>query len=164
MISVSYSRKIAGDAYFTDPNEGLPSFSSGIASALPTRSWVLNCSGLKVYVEILGDDPLTPEESAALDLAHTNWIPVDPRRYYPYFRVETRSKGKFGNVEKVEWFEIDNGDGTYSGLAQDESYSWNGSTLTSKISKKYTKSGFVQHMETESYYTTDDDKIVTKVT
>jgi len=84
-------------------------------------------------------------------------------RYADTFKVETLTGGR---VTKIEWFETDNGDGTYADLARDAVYTWTQSKLTQVVEKTYYKDGSVvtESTETTSYFTTSDGKRVTKVT
>ena len=162
MPTKSYSRKTDIDGLIADPSIGSPSFLSGVISALPGRTWCSRADGPDLHIDVDGDD-LTQQEEDDLDAAYAVWSPAATRKFRPNFLVETHSNGRFGNILRREWFETDNGDGTYADLAEDETYNWNGSNLNSKVRKKYAKDGYVLETETETYYTTDDDKLVTKV-
>lgn len=99
--------------------------------------------------------------SAVVEMSTAEKNAVDS--YLDTYMVETISSGR---LQKVEWFETDDGDGTYSGLARDDTYSWVGSSLRSVTSRRYYKDGTVVagSVVVQSYYTTGDGKKVTKVT
>ena len=113
-----------------------------VSSGVPFTHW-----------KISGSD--VAEMSAAEKLA------VD--QYLDTFRVETLTGGK---TSKVEWFETDNGDGTYSDLAREETHTWSTGKLSQVVARRLHKDGSVVAGTTEtlSYYTTSAGKHVTKVT
>lgn len=161
MSTRTYTRKTDPTGKGADPSRGAPSFTSGILIALPDRVWRTAADASQVSVTVIGE--ISPQEDTDLTTAHTAWVPLDTRRYADTYKVETITQGR---VQKVEWFETDNGDGTYSGLARDTSHAWEGKKLTGMTSTKYYVDGTpVPDTETiTSYFTTSDGKRVTKVT
>lgn len=161
MPTRTYSRKTGPQGNPADPTRGDPSFTEGILTALPGRTWRTN-AGADVSLDIDGGD-LTQQEDDDLTAAHTAWTPTSQTAYAPNYEVTTTDKG---NVTKVEWFETDNGDGTYSGLARDATYNWApGSKLVSLTATRYAKDGSVLgEPTTESFYTTTSGERVRKVT
>jgi len=105
---------------------------------------------------------LTPAEKTTLDTCYANWTPGAIEFYEAVYEVETYQKGK---LLKVEWFQTDNGDGTYSNLAKDTSFTWQGSSLISKVEKEYFIDG-AQRGEaiTTNYYTNSAGQHIRKVT
>ena len=161
MPTRTYSRKTDSQGLPADPTWGDPSFSVGILAALPGRTW-RTAAGSDVALDIDGTD-LTQQEDDDLTTAHTAWVPIDTTRYADTFKVETISGGK---IQKVEWFETDEGEGVYSGLARDEIYTWSGNSLTAKTSTTYYKDGSAVpgSVVAETYFTASGGRRVTKVT
>lgn len=149
MPTRTFTRKTDLDGKPADPTKGDPSFSEGILTALPGRTWRVKAAA-DVVVDIDGAD-LTPTEDADLTQAHTDWTPGTNYRYDAVYEVQTSSMGK---IQKIEWFEIDNGDGTFSGLAKDMVYTWSGQKIMSTTTTDYYKDGEVAGSpHTENYYT-----------
>ena len=162
MPTRTYSRKTGPQGNPADPTRGDPSFSEGILTALPGRTWRTD-AGANVSLDIDGGD-LTQQEEDDLTAAHTAWTPTSQTAYAPNFEVTTTTRG---NVTKVEWFETDNGDGTYSGLAKDAVYAWTlgTSVLISITTTRYAKDGSViGDPVVEEFYTTSAGTRVKKVT
>lgn len=90
---------------------------------------------------------------------------ADDTLYLPVYEVATYSQGTT-RLDKVEWYETDNGDGTYSGLSRDAVYTWSASKLVSVVETSYYKDGapIVGETRTAEFYTTSDGKKVTKRT
>jgi len=165
MPTRSYSRKTAPAGNPADPTRGNPSFISGIATAIPGRTWRTAADGSDVTLHIDGGD-LTGQEDTDLTAAHTAWVPTDTLSYAPNFPVTTPDKGL---VQQTDWYETDNGDGTYSNLAMSEVNTWAGgganAVITSTTTTRYAKDGTtLGNPKIDSYYTTDDGKRVKKVT
>ena len=165
MPTRTYSRKTAPAGNPADPTKGNPSFTSGITTALPGRTWRTAANGADVVLNIDGGD-LTQQEIDDLDDAYTAWATTDNVAYSPRFPVTTSDKGL---VQQTDWYETDNGDGTYSDLAMSEVNAWagggNNSVLLSTTTTRYAKDGTtLGKPKVESYFTTDDDKRVKKVT
>jgi len=75
----------------------------------------------------------------------------DPRvRFTPTIQVDTIETNR---IQKSEWFEVDNGDGTYSNLFKKEVYTWQGVKLLSKVISEYYTNGTVANQKTLTYYT-----------
>lgn len=163
MPTRTYSRKTAPAGTPADPSKGAPSFLGGVTTALDGRTWRCAASGSDVTLDIDGGD-LTQQEDDDLTAAHTAWVTTDQESYLPNYQVTTQDKGL---VLKTEWFETDNGDGTYSDLAKDEVNEWSGggnSVLISSTTTRYAKDGTVLGTpEVVTYYTTDDGQRVKKV-
>ena len=164
MPTRNYSRKTAPAGNPADPTRGDPSFSDGVLTALPGRTWRTS-AGEDVTLHIDGDD-LTQQEDDDLTAAHTAWVPVDHIAYTADFPVTTPDKGQ---VLQTDWYETDEGGGVYSGLAKREENTWAGgganAVITSTTTTRYARDGSVLGTpETESYYTLDDGKRVKKVT
>jgi hypothetical protein len=165
MPTRTYSRKTAPAGGYADPTKGDPSFTSGVATAIPGRTWRTAASGSDVVLDIDGGD-LTGQEDTDLTAAHTAWVPTDHVSFSPRFPVTTSDKGL---VIQTDWYATDNGDGTYSDLAMREANTWagggNNSVLEATTTTRYAKDGTVLGKpRVETYYTTDDAKRVKKVT
>ena len=162
MPSRTYTRKTDPAGRPADPTVGDPSFTSGIATAIPGRTWTTHADASDVTLNISGGD-LTQQEDDDLTAAHTAWVTIDATRYADLYEVETQTGGK---TSKREWFETDNGDGTYSNLSRDETWTWLAGKLQTIVAKSYHKDGSVVagSTVTTNYYTTSDGKKVTKVT
>lgn len=158
MITKTYVRKDDMVGKPADPTKGNPSFSSGIVTALPGRTWRLNAIGPQIRLYIDGD-ALTQQEETDLAAAYTAWVPSCQCRYEDTYRVETISNGR---TTKVEWFATDNGDGTYTNISRDEVWAWSGATLVSITRRNYYSDGTTGSEETENYYTTGTGQRVTK--
>jgi hypothetical protein len=161
----TYTRKLAPTGNPADPTKGAPSFSSGILTALSGRTWRTAADGSDVVLNIDGGD-LTQQEDDGLTAAYTAWVSTDTLSYAPNFPVTTPDKGL---VQQTDWYETDNGDGTYSGLARSEENTWAGgganAVITSTTTTRYAKDGTtLGNPKIDSYYTTDDGKRVKKVT
>lgn len=129
---------------------------------------LLSGSGTKiVYVTVVGtaatvvrDVELTVQaeieaEQAAID-AHAG----DPGAFEATFRCEDPpSKGR---KTREKWYETDNGDGTYSGLAREAVYNYTGKRKTTIVTTTFDKDGVVKLVETESYHTHSDGMLITK--
>ena len=156
-----YSRKTAPGGSLAKPNEGNPSFVAEIEANLPGKKFrvVADAVNVTAYFEVA----LTAGEETTLTQAHTDWTPGAIDRYAPNYEVKTISKGQ---TVKVEWFQTDNGDGTYADLAASHAYNWTGSTLTSIVKTAYYTDGGIASQETESFYTVSGNptKFVKKVT
>ena len=154
----TFTRKTDLDGLPGDPNKGDPSFSDGILTALPGRTWrTAAASDVKVIID---GAELTPTEDADLTQAHTDWSPGSSQKYEPIYEVQTSAAGK---VTKIEWFETSNGDGTFSGLASDQVNTWSGSKLMSSVTTDYYKDGEVVGRPKTVTYLTADGKPVKKV-
>jgi len=138
MPTRTYSRKTAPAGGYADPTRGDPSFTSGILTALPGRTWRTSADGSDVTLLIDGGD-LTQQEDDDLTAAHTAWVTTDTARFSDRIKVTTYSNA--GRQEKTEWYQTDNGDGTFSDLARDEVYTWQGSRLMSKTCNTYYQDG-----------------------
>jgi hypothetical protein len=143
-----------------DPSRGNPSFFSGVETAIPGRTWRSVASASEVTLLIDGGD-LTAQEDTDLTAAHTAWVATCQCRYQDNYPVETEQDGK---TAKIEWFETDNGDGTYSDLARDEVWTWSEGKLVSIVAQSYQRDGTVvpHSTATTDYYTTDTGKKVKK--
>jgi hypothetical protein len=160
MPTRTFTRKTAPAGQPADPTRGDPSFSSGILTALPGRTWRLRAA-TDVVVDIDGGD-LSAQEDTDLTAAHTAWVTESQTRFAPTFEVTTVQAGR---TQKIEWFETDNGDGTYADLARDAVYSWTGSNLTSIVTTDYYDDGTVipKSVVTETFFTNDANQRIRKV-
>ncbi len=84
----------------------------------------------------------------------------DPGCYETTFLYEDPAK----NGRKVldQWFETDNDDGTYSGLAKKLIYNYDGNKKISEVTTTYYKDGEVKNIETKSYHTLSSGAVITK--
>lgn len=71
--------------------------------------------------------------------------------YKETHQVETL--GSSNRVQRIDWYETDNGDGTFSGLAKSAVYNWSGSRLLSVTTTTYFTNGAVRSVSTETYFT-----------
>jgi hypothetical protein len=62
-----------------------------------------------------------------------------------------------GQLQKEQWYEIDNGDGTYSDLAEETIYSYNSGALLSSITTVYREGGIIDSIEEYEYYSGTED-------
>ena len=69
---------------------------------------------------------------------------------------------KKGRKVRDQWFETDNGDGTYSDLAKDTIYNYSGAKKTAAVTTTYYKDGGIKFVDTESYHTISGGAIITK--
>ena len=80
-------------------------------------------------------------------------------QYTATHQVGTLTKRR---LTKVEWFETDNGDETFSDLAADVVYTWLGSVLLSRVYTVYYTDGRASLQETETYFTGSGKRITRK--
>ncbi len=69
---------------------------------------------------------------------------------------------KKGRKVRDQWFETDNGDGTYSDLAKDVIYNYSGKRKESVVTTTYYKDGATKYTDVESYHTLSGGAIITK--
>lgn len=115
-----------------------------------TECTVVRDAALSVQAEI--------DAEAAVIAAHAG----SPGYYEPNFMCADPPVN--GRLLKVQWFETDNGDGTYSGLAKDRVFTYLGKLIIKTVSTTYYKDGQVRFVEIEEYHTTDQNQVVTKNT
>jgi hypothetical protein len=153
----TYSRK-GGVASL--PWRGTPSFVFSITEEFPSpRKWRLHADATDVIVSF--ETELSSAEQTTLDTCYSDWVAGTIDYYTSVYEVETIVKGR---RTKREWFQTDDGDGTYSDLAKDEVTNWQGSKLVSIITTEYYIDGAVRgNPITETFFTTSDGKHVTKV-
>lgn len=94
------------------------------------------------------DDALTTEEKQILDYLIRDNHP--PRFLEENFVEKEYSQGKL-SYEK--WYETDNRDNTFSGLAKEINYTYQGNTLISRTEIIYRFGGIVDSSETYEYFT-----------
>lgn len=80
---------------------------------------------------------------------------TDPAHVKPWelaekYHVSTTVKTK---LSKEEWFAVDNGDGTYSGLARSLAYTYSGNKITQTVETKFLSDGSVVSKEVKDFYT-----------
>lgn len=102
----------------------------------------------------------TGQEKTDLDAAVAAHDGRVPASYKPNFEVQTPLNGQ---PNKVERWETDNGDGTYSGLAERDTYTYDKKKLVSALYEKLWSDGTVRVAHTESLFS-DGDKTIKKVT
>ncbi len=105
MPTRTYSRKTAPAGNPADPSKGNPSFLSGIATALPGRTWKTRAF-TDVEVDIDGAD-LTQQEDDDLTAAHTAWVPADKNPpQIPWTQLdETEYSTTKGTWDRVKSFD-----------------------------------------------------------
>lgn len=94
-------------------------------------------------------------EQTAVD-AHAG----DPGNYEAVFRCEDPATN--GRKTRDKWYENDDGNGNYSGLAKESVYNYTGTKKTTVVTTTFDKDGFVKSVETESYHTHSDGRSITK--
>lgn len=99
----------------------------------------------------------TDAEQAIID-AHTG----SPGYHQPLFHCQDPPVR--GRMLKEQWFETDNGDGTYSDLARDRVYTYEGRFLVKIVTRDFYKDGEVRFVETETFHTTGLSQKISKKT
>ena len=110
-------------------------------------------------LEIFFENDLTADEQAVLQTIVDNHQGGNDQFYRQVYYIKTYSASK---LTKETWYEIDNGDGTYSGKAREIVYTWSGNTLTHETETVYCTNGAIWSQTTSKYYTGSNNTIIKK--
>jgi hypothetical protein len=128
-----------------------------------TGTWLINpdlsaVAGIsQQYWKVVGDTvvPMTAQEQAAVDsTALAKTLRVQKYKVSAY-------NGQLLSTET--WYDTDNGDGTYSNMAAQTTYTYSGNALLSKTEIIYFYDGTVQSTNTYNYYQNGSNTIVKKI-
>jgi hypothetical protein len=110
-------------------------------------------------LSIFFDAELNNDEQTALQTIIDNHVGGNGQFYKDIHLVEEFSGGR---KISQSWYETDNGDGTYSGLAKKIEYTWSGNKLLKEDEYIYCTNEAIWNKTTYEYYT-DGDKIIKKI-
>lgn len=152
---------IAGYRTSVQPVEAVLRAQIIAAGLADPASIAIGAAGPPFDVEIGYAAPLSVADQITLGGVVTgNYGAAPPTQYSPL--VQVSDKPVKGRVLVVNYYETDNGDGTFSGLAARDDYVWSGSTVISMTSTIYFSDLSIAAQSTVSYFTTSDGKTVTR--
>ncbi len=122
------------------------------------KQFVTRAAGANISFEF--DQALTAQEQTDLGTTVTAFVPTSNVLQFGEFQVTERSNA--GHLLAIKIYKTDNGDGTYSDLAEERLFAYQGAFLTTEETKKYFTDGAFAGSEKNEYYTTSGGQTVRK--
>lgn len=126
-------------------------------------SWIINpdlsalASVPQKYWKVVGDTVVEMDsgEKAAVDAALLS-------KTFRSLNFKVSSYNTSNQLTSETWYDTDNGDGTYSNIAEQITYTYSGIVLMSRVETVYFYDGTVSSAETYNYYRNDANALIEK--